>query len=62
MKVRERRGRLLEIVDRERRVETRAAFGLEQRLEVHALDPVHRDDVPLVREEVLADQRQPRMR
>ena len=32
------------------------------RLEVRALDPVHRDDVPVVDEEVLADQREPRMR
>src|SRR3990172_3894455 len=52
---------LFEVADRERRVEPGAAINVEQRLEVHALDPVHRDDVPFIHEEVLADQREPRM-
>ena len=61
VKVLERLGGLLEVADGERRVEPGAALGVEHRLEVRALDPVHRDDVPVVHEEVLADQREPRM-
>jgi hypothetical protein len=54
-------GGLLEVAERETRIEPRAAVDVEQRLEVRTLDPVHRDDVSVVHEEVLADQREPWM-
>jgi hypothetical protein len=50
-----------EVVDRELRIEPGATATLEQRLQIRALDPVHRDDVPVVHEEVLADERETRM-
>ncbi len=60
VQVLERLGGLLEVVYRERRVEPGAALGREQRFEVPTLDPVHRDDVAVVHEEVLTDEWQPR--
>ena len=55
-------GRLLQIADRKRRIEPRRALHLQHRLEVRAVDPVHRDDVALVHEEVLTDERKTEMR
>ena len=62
MEVLERFGGLLEVSDRQRGIEAGASLGSEHGLEVRAVDPVHRDDVPVVDEEVLAHERQSRMR
>ena len=60
--MRERLGRLGEIGQHARRREPRAPVLGEQRRQVGALDPVHRNDVVVAVEEVLAHQRQRRMR
>ncbi len=61
VEVLQRLGGLPEVPDCDRRVEPGAGLRVEQRLEVRALDPVHRDDVASIHEEVLADQREPRV-
>ena len=58
MQVIQRLGGLLEVAS-ERRVESTITLAVEQRLEVAALDPVHRDEVAGVLEEVLAYEREP---
>ena len=57
----ERLGRLSEVVDDERRIQPGAAVGLEHGLEVEPLDPVHRNHVAPVHEEVLAHEWKPGM-
>ncbi len=62
MEMLERVGGLLEVSDREDGIETGASLRSEHGLEIRAVDPVHRDDVPVVDEEVLAHEWQSRMR
>ena len=58
VQVRERLRRLREVRQHARRGEPRAAAVAEQRRQVGAIDPVHRDDVVVAVEEVLAHERQ----
>ena len=62
MQVRERLGRLGEVGEHARRREPGAPAVAQQRRQVGAVDPVHRDDVVVAVEEVLAHQRQGRVR
>ena len=55
-------GGFFEVADQAKRVETGVAVDAEQRLQIGAVDPVHRDDVAIVDEEVLTHEREPRMR
>ena len=62
MQVRQRLGGLREVAEHARRREPGAPAVGQQRRQVGAVDPVHRDDVVVAVEEVLAHERQRRVR
>ena len=62
VQVRERLGGVGEVGEDARGCQAGAAALAQQRLEIGALHPVHRDHVAVALEEVLADERQPRVR
>ncbi|MGA2011050.1 MAG: hypothetical protein ABSH51_11050 [Solirubrobacteraceae bacterium] len=62
MQMRERVGRFGEVCQHARGREPRLPTVAQQRRQVGAVNPVHRQDVVIAVEEILADKRQRRMR